>query len=63
MTKRALVLSGGGSRGSYQVGAIQALLEAGRQWNTIHGISVGALNASWLAMHSPEEQKFSSQGL
>ena len=63
MTKRALVLSGGGSRGAYQVGAIQALLEAGRTWNTVHGISVGALNASWIAMHSPMEQPHSINGL
>ena len=63
MVKRALVLSGGGSRGAYQVGAIQALLEAGRTWNTVHGISVGALNASWIAMHSPMEQPHSINGL
>jgi len=63
MTKRALVLSGGGSRGAYQVGAIQALLEAGRTWDTVHGISVGALNASWIAMHSPIEQPHSVNGL
>lgn len=63
MTKRALVLSGGGSRGAYQVGAIQALLEAGRKWDTVHGISVGALNASWIAMHSPMEQPHSINGL
>lgn len=63
MVKRALVLSGGGSRGAYQVGAIQALLEAGRKWDTVHGISVGALNASWIAMHSPIEQPHSINGL
>lgn len=63
MTKRALVLSGGGSRGAYQVGAIQALLEGGRTWNTVHGISVGALNASWIAMHSPDDQKHCAHGL
>lgn len=63
MTKRSLVLSGGSSRGSYQVGAIKALLESGRQWNSIHGISVGALNASWLAMYPPEEQKNNINGL
>ena len=63
MVKRALVLSGGGSRGSYQVGAIQALLEAGRTWDTVHGISVGALNASWVAMHSTIEQPHCGKGL
>ena len=63
MVKRALILSGGGSRGAYQVGAIKALLEAGRTWDTVHGISVGALNASWIAMHSPIDQPHSINGL
>ena len=63
MFKRSLVLSGGSSRGAYQVGAIQALLESGRKWDTVHGISVGALNASWIAMHSPLEQSNSINGL
>ncbi|MFA6049907.1 MAG: patatin-like phospholipase family protein [Candidatus Paceibacterota bacterium] len=61
--KRALVLSGGGSKGAYQVGALKALTEAGRQWNTVHGVSVGALNGGWLAMHKPEEQASSIEGL
>jgi NTE family protein len=63
MVKRALILSGGGSRGAYQVGSIKALLEAGRTWNSIHGISVGSLNASWIAMHSLPEQQQSISGL
>lgn len=49
--KRALVLSGGGSRGAYQVGALKALAEDGRSWDSVHGVSVGALNAGWIAMH------------
>lgn len=61
--KRSLVLSGGGSRGAYQVGSLQALLGAGRTWDTVHGISVGALNASWIAMHSKAEQPQSINGL
>jgi len=61
--KRALVLSGGGSNGSYQVGALLALAEAGHYWNTVHGISVGALNASWISMFSPEEQAANMNGL
>lgn len=54
--KRALVLSGGGSRGAWQVGAINALLESGRCWTSVHGVSVGALNGAFLAMHPPWEQ-------
>lgn len=61
--KRALVLSGGGSNGSYQVGALQALAETGRKWHSVHGISVGALNASWIAMFPPDEQAANMQGL
>jgi len=54
--KRALVLSGGGSRGSYQVGVLKALSEKlGVSWDTVHGVSVGSLNAAWYAMHKKEE--------
>ncbi len=56
MTQRSLCLSGGGSRGAWQVGSIAALLESGRSWNSIHGISVGALNGAFLAMYPPEQQ-------
>jgi len=61
--KRALVLSGGGSKGSWQLGALKALALAGRSWNSVHGISVGALNGSWIAMHTPEEQPGCVDGL
>lgn len=53
--KRSLVLSGGGSRGAWQVGALKALVEQGNSWDTIHGVSVGALNGSFLAM-TPKDQ-------
>lgn len=45
----AFVLGGGGSRGALQVGALQALLEAGIQPDMLIGTSVGALNAALLA--------------
>ncbi|NBV28433.1 hypothetical protein EBS02_05375 [bacterium] len=61
--KRALVLSGGGSNGSYQVGALQALAEHRRKWHSVHGISVGALNAAWIAMFPPDEQADNMHGL
>lgn len=63
MVKRALVLSGGGSKGAFQVGVLKALLERGTSWDSIHGISVGALNASYLAMFPPAEQPGSLSGL
>lgn len=56
MKKRALVLSGGGSKGAYEVGAMKALAEKGAYWTSVHGVSAGALNASWVAMRPPEEQ-------
>lgn len=46
---RALVLSGGGSKGAFQVGAVRRLAEAGVEYDAFFGISVGALNAGLLA--------------
>ena len=42
---RALVLAGGGARGSYQVGVWRALTELGWRPRIITGTSVGSLNA------------------
>lgn len=47
----AFVLSGGGSRGALQVGAMQALLEAGLQPDLLVGTSIGAVNATFLALN------------
>jgi NTE family protein len=44
------VLSGGGSLGAVQVGALRALLEAGIVPDVLIGCSVGALNAASLAI-------------
>jgi NTE family protein len=50
--KIALVLSGGGARGAFQVGAEKYAREAkGYHWNIIAGVSVGAMNGAMLAMH------------
>lgn len=51
MSRRAtLVLSGGGSKGAFQVGAEQVLREEGGfEWERIFGVSVGALNGALLA--------------
>ncbi|MFN8500077.1 MAG: patatin-like phospholipase family protein [Anaerolineae bacterium] len=45
----AFVLSGGGSRGALQVGALRALLERGIQPDMLVGTSVGGLNAAFVA--------------
>src|SRR3954447_2952296 len=46
----AFVLSGGGSLGAAQVGALQALFEAGIVPDVTIGCSVGALNAAFVAL-------------
>jgi NTE family protein len=47
----AFVLGGGGSRGAYQVGALQALLEAGIQPDLLVGCSIGSANGAFIAVH------------
>lgn len=46
---KALVLGGGSMKGAYQVGAVKAVLESGFEPDMIYGISVGALNTTFLA--------------
>lgn len=47
--KRALVFSGGGSRGAYECGAWQALNELGVRIDAVYGTSIGAINAALVA--------------
>lgn len=56
---RALVLSGGGSKGSFQVGALKYILgELKVSYDVFCGISVGALNSAFLSQFKDgEEQK------
>jgi NTE family protein len=49
--REAVVLSGGGSLGAVQIGAMRALLEAGIKPDLFVGCSVGALNAAAMAMN------------
>lgn len=46
MTKRAIVLGGGGSRGPYQIGVWGALRELDIDYSIVTGSSVGALNGA-----------------
>jgi NTE family protein len=58
MTDRpaTLVLSGGGARGAFQVGAERVLREVhGFRWERVFGVSVGALNAALLAQQAYKE--------
>jgi NTE family protein len=49
--KTALVLSGGGAKGAFQVGAEKYARQVkGYHWDIIAGVSVGALNGAMLAM-------------
>lgn len=54
----ALVLSGGGAKGSWEAGAAAAILEYYRHTNSpvtiLSGTSVGALNAAAIASNGPE---------
>src|SRR6516162_5699972 len=51
-----LVLQGGGALGAYQVGAYQALHEAGVELDWIIGTSIGAVNASIIAGNEPPDR-------
>jgi NTE family protein len=51
-----LVLQGGGALGAYQVGAYQALHEAGIEPDWVIGTSIGAINASLIAGNAPEDR-------
>jgi predicted acylesterase/phospholipase RssA len=48
-TGKALVLSGGGAKGAFELGAVTYLYEAGIKPDIICGTSVGAINAAKLA--------------
>src|SRR5438477_233827 len=54
--RRALVLSGGGAKGSWQVGACEHLIaERGHWFDVISGVSAGAVNGATLAHgHDPD---------
>lgn len=53
--KTALILGGGGSRGSYQVGVWKALRELGVEIDMVAGTSVGAINGISIAMNNFEQ--------
>lgn len=59
--KRALVFSGGGAKGAWQVGVMKALCEEKTtptfgNWTMLLGTSIGALNAGFMAQFSAGQQ-------
>lgn len=56
---KALVLSGGGSKGAYQVGALKHILgELHVAYDILCGVSVGAINVAFLSMfHAGQEEE------
>lgn len=59
---KALVLSGGGSKGSFQCGALSYILgEKQVKYDILCGISVGAINCAFLSMFHHGEEKKSAQ--
>lgn len=61
---KALVLSGGGARGSYECGALKHLLgERQEKYDIITGTSVGALNGAFVAMFSHGQEQMAAREL
>ncbi|WP_019990864.1 patatin-like phospholipase family protein [Rudanella lutea] len=58
---KALVLGGGSLKGAFQAGAVLAILETGFQPDAIYGISVGSLNATFLAHEVARQEKETGQ--
>ncbi len=57
---RALVLAGGASRGSFELGTLKYLIgDLKRSYDIYCGVSVGALNVSCLAMYANEQEGLS----
>jgi NTE family protein len=57
--KTALMLPGGGARGAYQVGVIQAIMEImpeGFHFPIVNGTSAGAINAVVMASHAKNQK-------
>lgn len=54
---KALVLGGGSLKGAFQTGAIMAILETGFEPDAIYGVSVGSLNATFLAHEATRQHE------
>lgn len=54
-SKKALVLGGGSLKGAFQAGAVMALFESGFAPDHVYGISVGGLNATFIASEACQQ--------
>jgi NTE family protein len=61
--REVIVFSGGGSLGAAQVGAIQAMFEAGITPDAVVGCSVGAINAAYVALDPTAERMAALEGV
>ena len=48
MSKFALVLSGGGSKGAYEIGVYMALIKMHKKIDIVTGTSIGAVNGLFI---------------
>ncbi|GAB3703518.1 patatin-like phospholipase family protein [Spirosoma flavus] len=60
-SQKALVLGGGSLKGAFQVGAVMALFESGFVPEYLYGISVGSLNATFIAHEAARQHTESGQ--
>ena len=51
---KGLVLEGGGTKGSYQIGAYRALRDLGIEFKGVTGTSIGALNGAYIVQNDIE---------
>ena len=49
-TKRAVVLSGGGTKGAYEIGVWRALNELSIDYHIVTGTSIGSINGALMTM-------------
>lgn len=61
---KALVLAGGGSKGAYELGVLRYLLsDLKTQYDILCGVSVGAINAAYLAQYPKGQEQEAYLGL
>ena len=61
--KRAVVLSGGGTKGAYEIGVWRALRELSVEYHIVTGTSIGSINGAMMAMGDFEKAEQVWQGM